>query len=206
MKQGMIFAIVGVTIAVLILAVVFQIAPMVGSEIESASNIPGQTYAIATLTFTDIVQDGELVNISDEVYEFDTNLTASEIGAGHIEVDIADTTIPTAVVNLTSVINANSAYVTASNTSDAVIAQAKTIGSAGNSITVSDTVANASWDASNLHGGSDGSEWNATINTNIKTGVDVWEKTGIIAVAIVIVVIAMILSVLMGVGGSFRYR
>jgi len=198
--SGILGMLVPIAIILLILAVIFSIAPMIGSEVEQTATIPGKTYATATLTFTDVVQDGELVNISDEVYEFDTNLTTSEITSGHIEVDIADTSIATAVVNLTSVINTNSAYVAASNTSDAVTVQAKTAGSAGNSITVSDTVANASWDASTLHGGSDGSKWNSSVNTAIPTGTDIWEKTGMFTVVVVVVVLALVIAVLVGIG------
>jgi len=144
MDQREIGGMIAVTIGAIILAVIFQVAPLLGSEVEQAC-IVESPHATGTLSYTGIVADAETVTIGSEVYEYDTNLTASEITGGNIEVDIADTSIATATTNLTNVINSESSLVSAAIGDNSVIVTALVAGSAGNDIEVNETIANATW-------------------------------------------------------------
>ncbi len=130
----------GIVISVLTIAVLFQLAPMIGGEVEQVSSI--STPATGTLMFYGEVADAETVTIGDEVYEFDTG---DGVSGGHYEVDVGDTSIATATANLTAVINSVSGLVSAEVGDDSVVVTALVAGSAGNNIGVNETLANASW-------------------------------------------------------------
>ena len=75
-------------------------------------------------------------------------------------------------------------------------------GTVGNSITTTETLGNASWGAATLTGGSDGSQWNSTTNTNIVTGPSLWGSSGgILQAATIIGIAALILLALFIRGG-----
>ncbi len=137
-----IMAVPTVVIGVLTIAVLFQVAPMIGGEVEQASSIES-THATGALVFSGEVSDAETVSIGDEVYEYDTG---DGVSGGHYEVDIGDTSIATATANLTAVINSVSDLVSAEVGDDSVVVTALVAGSAGNSIAVNETLANASWE------------------------------------------------------------
>ncbi len=130
-----------VVIGVLTIAVLFQVAPMIGGEVEQASSIES-THATGTLVFSGEVADAETVTIGDEVYEYDTG---DGVSGGNYEVDVGDTSIATATANLTAVINSVSGLVSAEVEGNSVVVTALVAGSAGNSIAVNETLANASW-------------------------------------------------------------
>lgn len=48
------------------------------------------------------------------------------------------------------------------------------------------------------------SQWNATTNTAIPTGYGVWEKTSMIGVAVLIVIVSTIIGALVAIGGVGR--
>ena len=137
-----IMAVPTVVIGVLTIAVLFQVAPMIGGEVEQTPSIES-THATGTLVFSGEVSDAETVSIGDEVYEYDTG---DGVSGGHYEVDIGDTSIATATANLTAVINSVSDLVSAEVGDDSVVVTALVAGSAGNSIAVNETLANASWE------------------------------------------------------------
>ena len=193
-------AIIGVVGALVVLIVYFSVIPLLGDRIDSAADITGNDYATGTLTFTGNVSDGELVNISTQTLEFDTNLTASEVTAGHIEVDIANVLPATATANLSVAINGNgtlAALVTSTSTSTTVALTADATGTAGNSIATTENCANATFGAgATLTGGTTASEW---ASDDITTASDLWEDNGsMIAVAMIIVIVGVILLVLRG--------
>lgn len=111
--------------------------------------------ATNTLTFSDVVSDGETVTIGDEVYEFDTD---SDVADGNIPVDVSGgATASDAVTALVAAITAESALVNATDgTGDTVVATAKVAGTVGNSITTSTTCADGSWATPTMTGGSEG--------------------------------------------------
>ena len=192
-------AIIGVVGALVVLIVYFSVIPLLGDRIDSAADITGNDYATGTLTFSGNVTDGENVTINGETFEFDTNLTASEITAGHVEVDIANVLPATATVNLTAAVNNNAttaALVTAVSSSTTVALTADATGTAGNSIATTTDCVNATFGVATLTGGSTASEW---ASDDITTAADLWEDNGsIIAVAMIIVVVSVILLVLRG--------
>jgi len=109
--------------------------------------------ATGTLTFADVAVVTQTVTIGGtEVYEFCTE----SAGEGNIAVVIgADTTADTAVTELADAINANSELVTAVADTDAdtVVVTAIARGTAGNSITTTETCTNASFAGGTLSGG-----------------------------------------------------
>lgn len=142
--------------AVLILGVV-----ILNGIVESASLDAGE-YASGRLSVTDNVTDGEGVNITisgtQYTFEFDTNLTASEITAGNIEVDVGIGTA-SAVGNLSDAINNNASLaslVTATNSTSITTITADDIGITGNAIQTTETINNASFAAATFTGGVNG--------------------------------------------------
>ena len=89
------------------------------------------------------MSDAETVTIGGEVYEYDTG---DGVSGWHYEVDVGDTSIATATTNLTAVINSVSGLVSAEVEGNSVVVTALVAGSAGNSIAVNETLANASWE------------------------------------------------------------
>jgi hypothetical protein len=193
---GAIIAVVG---ALVILIVYFSIIPLLGDRIDSAADITGNDYATGTLTLSGNVSDTETVTIGSVTFEFDTNLTASEITAGNVEVDIANVLPATATVNLSAAVNNNAttaALVTTTSTSTTVGVTADAAGTAGNSVTTTEACANAAFGAATLTGGTTASEW---ASDDITTASDLWEDNGsIIAVAMIIVIVGVILLILRG--------
>lgn len=109
----------------------------------------------ATLTFLDVVSDGEVVEINGVGFEFDTD---GEITEGNVRVWIgANTTAGAAIIALASVIRGNTAcgVNAVDGDGDTLVVTARTLGIVGDAITVSTTCANASWgvDVTHLAGG-----------------------------------------------------
>jgi hypothetical protein len=189
-------AIIGVVGAIVVLIVYFSIIPLLGDRIDSAADITGNDYATGTLTFSGNVTDGELVNISTQTLEFDTEGNTT---SGHIAVAVGDILPATATVNLTAAVNGNAtlaALVTAVSSSTTVALTADAAGTAGNSIVTTENCAKAAFGAATLTGGTTASEW---ASDDITTASDLWEDNGsMIAVAMVIVVVGVILLILRG--------
>lgn len=112
--------------------------------------------ATGTLTFTDVVADGQTVTIGTEVYEFKTSGSAT---GTNIKVDVASgQTAANACTALISTIGGNSSSVVtiAAGTGTSVVVTAKVAGAAANSITTTTTCTNGSWGAATLASGVDG--------------------------------------------------
>lgn len=124
--------------------------------------------AQGTLTMTDVITNGETVTIGTKVYTFQDTLTNVD-GNVHIGADVEET-----LDNLRNAINlgpgagtdyaaAMTLHPTVSGTSSdatTLVVTAKTPGTAGNSIATTETLADGSWGAVVLEGGTAG-----TINT-----------------------------------------
>jgi hypothetical protein len=114
--------------------------------------------ATATLTFTGNVADAQTVTIGTEIYEFKTSGNA---GTGKIKVDVSGGVTPEkASAALVAAIKDSSALVEASAAENddenwEVTINYKSVGTAGNAITVGTTVTNASFGqgVSKLSGG-----------------------------------------------------
>ena len=206
--QGAFAGIILMAAGLVALVAMFSIAPLIGYSVDNAISIPGNEYADGTLTLSGVSTDGELINISTVTFELDTNLSASEIVAGHVEVDIGDTAILTSVTNLTAAINANgttSALVTATNTSTTVVLIADTAGSAGNSIATTENMTNGAYGATTLTGGVDGSDWNATDNSNVPTGRSIWTANApLLALVVTVSILVMVIGAIMTFGSLGR--
>jgi len=81
---------IGVSIAISALVIIFSIVPYIGYSTENVIPMTRDTYASNTLTFTGPATDGETVTISNgvqtDVYEFDTD---NSITPGNIRVPIS---------------------------------------------------------------------------------------------------------------------
>jgi hypothetical protein len=103
--------------------------------------------AIATLTISGNVADGEVVVIGSETYEIDTN---GSVNAGNIRVDVSVGGVgaANAVTKLVAAITANSTIVDAfDGIGNVVDIQAKNVGTEGNDINVSKVMTNGSFGA-----------------------------------------------------------
>jgi len=111
--------------------------------------------ATGTLTFIDVVSDGEIVTIGTDIYEFDTDVEAT-ITEGNIRVDVTGgVTAADAVTALVLAIGEEREYSAADGESDTVVVTYGTSGIIGNIASTTDC-ANASWGATKLAGGIDG--------------------------------------------------
>lgn len=116
---------------------------------------PAATRATGTLTFTNVSADTQTVTIGTRVYEFTTD---GVLAAGsHVAVDISGgASADLSVAGLAAAINADtSSLVTAiaSTTADTVVVLSKIPGTVGNDYASTTTLANATWGAAKLAGG-----------------------------------------------------
>ena len=113
------------------------------------------TAADATLTFTGVVADGEVVTIGEDVYEFDTDASVTE---GNILVDVSGgATAPDAVTALVAASATGTEPVTLTDgAGDTVVVTADVKGVAAESIVTTTDCANAAFDVAHLDGGVDG--------------------------------------------------
>ncbi len=120
----------------------------------------GAVAASGTLTLTDVPSNNETVVIDSKTYTFKTTLTNTD---GYV---LIGATKELCLDNLAAAINlgagAGTLYaaattvhstVTASGIDATLVVTAKTAGTAGNSLSTTDTLANGSWGASTLAGG-----------------------------------------------------
>lgn len=190
-QVGSMELVLAVAIGLIVLAAIFSLAPIIGDKIDSSVTLQQDAAATGTLTFSGVVADAQTINISTDRYEYNTTGTVS---AGNIEIDLNATGTP----NVTAVYAAMqfAAAVTASDTvgvgasrTDLVVTlTADADGSAGNSITTTETCTNATYGAVTLTGGADAGPW---AEDSVPTGVDIWSDN---ATLISLVVLVMIIS------------
>lgn len=216
---SMMFTLVGVSVGLILLAVMFDVAPMVGYNVVTAVDIPDTVQASGTYTFSGNVSNGELVNITNgnAVYRFEFNTTANGSAATCIttncivvnlseQAGTTDNPNPNtyngsvkASGNLTATINANvstAALLTAANTTNLTTVTADAGGTTGNSISLADNAANIV--SAGLSGGVDGSSWSSASNTAITNGSELWATNSpLVSVATMIAIVAILISVLL---------
>ncbi len=179
-------------IMLIVLLVVLYVGINILDNVQEATDVSEAVAATGTLTLTDVTADAQNVTIDGVTFEFDTNLTASEITAGNVEVDIADTAAATATVNLTAAITANAttaAKVTAASTTTTVTLTAATAGTAGNAYTTTENMANATWGAATLTGGSQSGVFYTTQQSLIDTTNSSYSMAGIMPIVLIAVAV-----------------
>jgi len=185
----------GISIAALVLVVVFSVIPFIGSQVDEIAAIPTDVDATGTITFTGTTAAGETVNISSETYTF-TNAVG---GAFNVNLGAATGNATYSTSQLVAEITANSTLVTAVDNADNSSTITSVItGTAGNAYATTTNVTGASFAAATLTGGIDASDWDPITNTDISTGYSLWEDVGsMIALAAVIIVVGVVLSAIM---------
>ncbi len=156
--------------------------------------------ATGSLTFTGNVTTGEMVNITNSgtTYTFQFNTTGNgTTNPSYIPVNVSNgyNTSIRASGNLTTAINNNAtvaAFVTAVNTTNTTTLTADTTGTSGNSIGTTETLAQASWAAGTLTGGT------AAITAWDLLTVVIWGFIVLIAVA------GLVLQLLVDMGINLR--
>ena len=179
-------------IMLIVLLVVLYVGINILDNVQEATDVSSASAATGTLTLTDITADAQNVTIDGVTFEFDTNLTASEITAGNVEVDIADTAAATATVNLTAAITANAttaAKVTAASTTTTVTLTAATAGTAGNAYTTTENMANATWGTATLTGGAVSGTFYTTQQSLIDTTESSYSMAGIMPIVMIAVAV-----------------
>lgn len=91
-------------VGLLVLVAVFQMAPMLGNSIESATNLGDGVSATGVLDIVGAVADGETVTIGTTIFEFDIS---GGVASGNVAVPINDTTAVTAAAALATAITNN---------------------------------------------------------------------------------------------------
>lgn len=148
---------VNVVMALVMIVVVGAIGIFVADTVVTETSVtPANITATGTLTFTDNFTDAETVTIQGVVFEF--NASGAAATAGRVEVNTSgNLSADIATANLNTAINANAtvnASVTATNpTNVTVLLTAVAEGAAGNAVTTTETVTNASWIGATLAGG-----------------------------------------------------
>jgi hypothetical protein len=209
--SAVLWSLVTVVLIVLIISIIATIGPMIGYETESAVTIPGDVCAQKSFTFSGNTSDGDFINITDgsttECFEFETTGGLTVATCYMVDVTNNQNSTTGSATAFASSVNTNSSLVTASVSSATVTLTAETCGASSNNINVTDTSSGITTYA-NLTGGSDGSQWNSSVNTNLPTGVDIWEvgvkftKIGVI----IGIVVAAVFAPLMGFMIVRRYR
>lgn len=179
-----------------LIIVLYGIIPMIGYQIDTAVDIPTDTQATGTLTFTSQTAKGNTVNISTETYTY-TNGTG-----GAFNVDVGSDTGNASYSNsqLVDEITANSTLVTAVDNSDnSTTVTAVTTGTAGNAYGTTENASYASWGSTTLTGGVDGSDWDADTNTDLPTGHDFWTTlAGFVTLSALMLFVGGFIGVLKG--------
>ena len=192
--------VVGLTVAALIIIVLFAVMPMIGVTVGNTVTIQDNVQASGTLTFAGASAVNNTVNISTETYKF-TNGTAGQwlVDVGS---DAGNASYSTS--KLVAEITANSTLVTAVDNADNSTTVTSVItGSAGNAYTTTDNLTNAAWGGSVLAGGVDGSDWNSNVNTDLDSPAQSWVTfLGLLILAFLAVIIGIVIQAFRGMGGK----
>lgn len=202
-QMGTMELVLSVAIGLIVLAAIFSLAPIIGDKVDSAVELQEDAAATGALTFSGVVADAQTINISTDRYEYNTTGT---VAAGNIEIYLNATGTP----NVTAVYAAMqfAAAVTASDTvgvgasrTDLVVTlTADTEGSAGNSITTTETCTNAAYGATTLTGGTDAGPW---ADDDIPTGVDIWsDNASLISLVVLVMIISLAIFYIRRMGGG----
>jgi len=179
-----------------LIIVLYGIIPMIGYQIDTAVDIPTDTQATGTLTFSSQTARNNTVNISTETYQF-TNGTG-----GAFKVDVGSDTGNASYSNsqLVAEITANSTLVSAVDNSDNSTTVTSVItGTAGNAYATTENVSYAEWGSTTLTGGVDGSDWDSDTNTDLPTGHGFWTTlAGFITLSALMLFVGGFVGVLRG--------
>ena len=178
-------------IGVALISILFMVIPMIGENVDDAWTAAPQAKATGTLTFTDVPLDGDTFNISLDRYEFDP--TGDGVAAGNFDINTG--TVAVTMGNVVTCVNANDTTgVLATNTSTTVVLTADAYGTAGNAITTTEDGTKTSFGAATLTGGLTASDWNATVNTDLQSGDDIWtDLASMISIGVLLIIISGII-------------
>ena len=204
--QGAFAGIIIMAAGLVALVAMFSIAPLIGHSVDTAIDIPSDEYAKGTLTFTGTTTFNQTVNVSTETYTF-----VNETLLGHAKYSVPIVTSQNASYScaaLVAEITANSSLVGAVDNGDnSTTLTADTIGAAANSYGTTTSVTGASFGATTLTGGVDGSDWNAADNSNVPTGLSIWTSNApLLALVVTVSILVMVIGAIMTFGSIGRRR
>ena len=194
--------ILAISIAALVIVVIFSLAPMVGDTVDGIDSTPDDDYATGTFTLTANVSSGEFVNITaagvTHCFEFNTTGTGvTNDDCTNVPVSIDDNTSALAGANLTTIINANdtiSDLVTLSNSGAVTTITADATGEDANSYATTDTVTGG-FAAAVLSGGDTATDWSPDSTTALETPAETWATfQGLVVLAVLAVIIGIIIA------------
>lgn len=188
--------VVGITVAALVILVLLAVAPMIGSTVNDVSNIQDNVQATGTITFgTGPGVAGETINVSTETY------TLTEASGGAFNVGNGSGTAAQISANLTAEINTNSTLLSAVDGTGSVVVTSLVTGTAGNAYASTTNVTDASFGATTLTGGVDGSDWNSNVNSDLDSPAQSWITfVGLIVLAFLAVIIGLVIRAFKGMG------
>jgi len=181
--------IMGLTVAALVIIVLFAVTPMIGSTIDDTSNIQDNVAATGTLTFgTGPGVVTENINLSTETYTLIAAYSAP------FDVIVGDGAAATLSAALTTEINANSTLFSAVDGTGSVVVTALTSGTDGNAYASTTNITDASFGSTTLTGGIDGSDWHHNVNADLDSPAQSWTTfLGLIILAFLAVIIAIVI-------------
>jgi len=195
-QVGTIELVIGVAIGLIVLAAIFSLAPIIGDKVDSSVTLQQDAYATGTLTFTGNTTDGELINISTDVFEFDTegNYTHNQVDVGS-----GSNNSSQSAVKFAAAVESVGNFTGASVAGSVVTLTADTIGSAGNSITTTTNCSNLTLPAT-LTGGTDAGPW---ADDDVPTGVDIWsDNASLISLVVLVMIISLAIFYIRRMGGG----
>ena len=186
--------VVGITVAALVILVLIAVAPMIGSTVDDVSNIQDNVQATGTLTFgTGPGVADETINISTETYTIVAAYTAP------FDVVVGDGAAATLSAALVAEITANSTLLSAVDGTGSVVVTSLVTGTAGNAYASTTNVTDASFGATTLTGGVDGSDWNSNVNSDLNSPAQSWITfVGMIVLAFLAVIIGLVIRIFTG--------
>ena len=183
-QVGTMELVISVAIGLIVLAAIYSLAPVIGDKIDGSVTLSQDAYATGELTFTGNTTDGELINISTDVFEFDNDDSYTH---NRVNVYGGNNNSSQSAALFAAAVESVGNFTGASASGSVVTLTADTIGSAGNSIAIASNCTNLI-EPTTLTGGTDASEW---AEDDIPTGVDIWKDN---ATLISLVVLVMIIS------------
>lgn len=207
-QVGNIEVLVGVSITLVILIALYSIIPLIGAQLDTASDVQACVNASGDFTFTGNTSDGEQLWLNysgtTECYESDPLDDGVSSGCTDVDTSSGGNTSALSAYNFASSIDANTAHsIDASNSSDTLTIDSTLCsdpsadGSDHNAFAVNDYMANLSANTT-LSGGEDPSDWNSDANSDIESGHGLWGSIGpLITLAAIVAVLSVVIMVIM---------
>lgn len=200
---SMIDGAIGVAIGLIVLVAIFSLAPVIGSAIDSSITLPGNTQSTGIFTYTGIGVVGETINISTETYTVVNISDTGVAGAFEFGFETATNNASTMTADLVRSIGSSSALVTAVNSGNNITTITSVMSGANVNYGTTEDQTNGAFGAATMSGGTAGSEWDSTVNSDLTTGVDLWtQNASLLALGVMVSILSLVIYSIMAIRGK----